>query len=157
MNSEHLIEIALTLAQGEGTKPRQAELRRAVSTAYYAMFHCICQNFADVLAGAAPNNRNNVAWIQAYRSLSHHQILSCCTRKDIQKDFPSDILWFRETLNRMQLQRYIADYNPNHTFFRSQVLKEIEDARDAIIAFNSAKLSDRKAFVTFASTIRRKS
>ncbi|MCY4232684.1 MAG: hypothetical protein OXE59_02930 [Bacteroidetes bacterium] len=62
----HLIEIAVNLALGEGSKPRQSELPRAVSSAYYAMFHCICQTHADVLSGASPKNRNNKAWLQAY-------------------------------------------------------------------------------------------
>ena len=30
-------------------RPRQAMLRRAVSTAYYAMFHALCQSNADTL------------------------------------------------------------------------------------------------------------
>ena len=33
MNSQHLIDIATRLALGEGMKPRQAELHRAISTA----------------------------------------------------------------------------------------------------------------------------
>ncbi len=53
--------------------------------------------------------------------------------------------------------RFTADYNPDETFYRSLVLKDIRKAENAIIDFNIAKLSDRKAFVTFASTIRRKS
>jgi len=157
MNSVHLIEIAVNLALGEGSKPRQSELRRAVSSAYYAMFHCICQTYADVLSGASPKNRNNKAWLQAYRSISHHQILSCCKRKDIQQDFPPEIQKFCVEFDRLQLMRYNADYNPDETFYRSLVLKNIEDARKAIIAFTKTKISDRKAFVTFASTIRRKS
>ncbi|MCY4226076.1 MAG: hypothetical protein OXF06_14755 [Bacteroidetes bacterium] len=157
MNSEHLIEIAIKLATGEGTKPRQAELRRAISTAYYGMFHSACKTYVDILAGTSPSDRNNIAWIQAYRSLSHHQILSCCTRKDIQQDFPPAIRKFCREFSSLQLMRFTADYNPDETFYRSLVLKDIRKAENAIIDFNSAKLSDRKAFVTFASTIRRKS
>ncbi len=52
MNRVHSIEAARLLA-GSGASPsasagpRQAMLRRAVSTAYYAMFHALCQSNAD--------------------------------------------------------------------------------------------------------------
>ena len=38
---EDLLEQARHLAQRESKRPRQASLRRAVSTAYYALFHLL--------------------------------------------------------------------------------------------------------------------
>jgi uncharacterized protein (UPF0332 family) len=38
---DDLLEQALHLAKREKKKPRQASLRRAVSTAYYALFHLL--------------------------------------------------------------------------------------------------------------------
>ncbi len=38
-----LLEVANELAKLDSTKPRQAALRRAVSTAYYALFHALIQ------------------------------------------------------------------------------------------------------------------
>jgi uncharacterized protein (UPF0332 family) len=38
---DHLLEQARHLAKREKKKPRQASLRRAVSTAYYALFHLL--------------------------------------------------------------------------------------------------------------------
>jgi uncharacterized protein (UPF0332 family) len=38
---DHLLEQAKHLARREKTKPRQASLRRAVSTAYYSLFHLL--------------------------------------------------------------------------------------------------------------------
>jgi uncharacterized protein (UPF0332 family) len=37
----HLLEQAKHLANREKKRPRQASLRRAVSTAYYALFHLL--------------------------------------------------------------------------------------------------------------------
>jgi len=122
MNPLQLIEIAANLAKGVGTKPRQAELRRAISTAYYAMFHFVAKSFADALNGTSSTERNNVAWTQAYRSLSHTQISNCCKRKDIQQDLPPEICQFCIIFNRMQLLRNEADYNPDMTFYRLNVL-----------------------------------
>jgi uncharacterized protein (UPF0332 family) len=39
--AEHLLEQAQHLANREKKRPRQASLRRAVSTAYYALFHLL--------------------------------------------------------------------------------------------------------------------
>jgi hypothetical protein len=39
--SDHLPEQAKHLANREKKKPRQASLRRAVSTGYYALFHLL--------------------------------------------------------------------------------------------------------------------
>src|ERR1035438_5650076 len=39
--AEDLLEQAYHLARRERTKPRQASLRRAISTAYYALFHLL--------------------------------------------------------------------------------------------------------------------
>ena len=38
---DHLLEQAQHLANRERKRPRQASLRRAVSTAYYALFHLL--------------------------------------------------------------------------------------------------------------------
>src|SRR5258708_1560887 len=38
---DHLLEQARHLAHREKTRPRQASLRRSVSTAYYALFHLL--------------------------------------------------------------------------------------------------------------------
>ena len=63
MNWEHTIEAARLLAGSSASSsasgsPRQPMLRRAVSTAYYATFHALCQSNADTLVGpsaAGPN------------------------------------------------------------------------------------------------------
>ena len=45
---------ARSLAKGDPRRPSQANLRRAVSTAYYAMFHCLAGTAAFNLVAASP-------------------------------------------------------------------------------------------------------
>ena len=56
MNPDDLLRIAEGLARGAlGSgmgRPRQAELRRAISAAYYAMFHALALCGANTLVGA---------------------------------------------------------------------------------------------------------
>ena len=40
VNSHDLIETARRLTESGAAQPTQADLRRAVSTAYYGLFHC---------------------------------------------------------------------------------------------------------------------
>ena len=52
MDWNHLIEDARPLAGAIGSaagRPRQTMLKRAVSAAYYAMFHALCASNADTL------------------------------------------------------------------------------------------------------------
>ena len=59
LNWEHSIEAAKLLAGSSSSvsasgRPRQAMLRRAVSTTYYATFHALCQSNADASIGPLP-------------------------------------------------------------------------------------------------------
>ena len=62
MNSRDLIETPRGLTELSPRRPSQANLRRTLSTAYYAVFHS--------LAGAIADGRNE-AWHQVYRALEH--------------------------------------------------------------------------------------
>jgi hypothetical protein len=65
---EELIATARKLAKASPQKPRQADLKRAVSTAYYALFHALAKDAADMLVGVGPS-RPDKAWTQTYRAL----------------------------------------------------------------------------------------
>jgi hypothetical protein len=56
-HSERLLAQALHLAKRDRFRPEQANLRRAISTAYYAMFHAIVGSASALLAGAGANER----------------------------------------------------------------------------------------------------
>ena len=76
MNWEQLIAIARLLAEsprhGEARgRPQQARLRKAISAAYYAVFHALANSNADTLIGASPQFRSLPAWTQTYRALGH--------------------------------------------------------------------------------------
>ena len=51
--SQDLLATARRLAKASPQKPRQSDLKRAISTAYYALFHAMARNAADMLVGAA--------------------------------------------------------------------------------------------------------
>ena len=76
MNWEQLIALARMLASapehGERRgRPQQTRLRKAVSAAYYAMFHALRASNADTLIGGSPQFRRLPAWTLTYRALDH--------------------------------------------------------------------------------------
>ncbi|MGA8172582.1 MAG: hypothetical protein WB816_17365 [Methylocystis sp.] len=48
---DDLLALADDLAQRDSGRPKQASLRRAVATAYYAVFHALAKMRADRLIG----------------------------------------------------------------------------------------------------------
>ena len=68
MDPDHLLQLAADLAEINPRRPRRADLCRAVSTTYYAMFHCLAHTCADRLAGRAGTVGNRPMWRRAYRA-----------------------------------------------------------------------------------------
>ena len=147
-----LIKTAEYLAN-RGTRPRQADLKRAISTAYYAMFHALAKNNADKFISRTNNDgRADRAWLQTYRALEHRKAKNACERcyREQRLGFPEPIRTFASYFVTMQKERYEADYNPASRFSRQDVLAKIEGTRTAIRKFtNSRGVKDKQAFAAF--------
>ena len=68
LNSDHLLDQAerLTTPLGLGA-PRQADLRRAISAAYYGVFHAVATEAADEFVGRT--QRDSARYALVYRSI----------------------------------------------------------------------------------------
>ena len=62
MLSVDLIITARLLAQLHESEPRQSDLRRSISSAYYALFHGLAEITADRLIGATATARESIVW-----------------------------------------------------------------------------------------------
>ena len=153
INSRDLIRIALYLASGELNdrmgRPRQTELSRAVSCAYYALFHTLARCCADTLVGVSPASRSQGAWRQTYRAVEHGPTRSRCSRQEMLNRFPGEIQSFGRLFVGMQRKRHAADYDPDARFSRSDVLQFIEETDDTINRFNRVAIKDRRAFAVY--------
>ncbi len=134
---------------GHGKRPRGANLRRAVSSVYYALFHTLARNAADLLIGGTGSERSDHAWLQVYRALEHGNIWNGCNHKDMMKKFPDDIQDFANVFLELKEKREDADYNPNARFYKSDVTKLINKAEIIIQGFNDCTYKDKRAFVTY--------
>ena len=123
-------------------------MRRAISTAYYALFHCTAKSCADLLIGGDSAQRSQEAWTQVYRSLAHGAAKDACSKNTISK-FPRQIQDFASQFVAMRKKRQSADYDPDAHYFKSSVLNDIAACEAAIRDFASAPIVDRRAFAAW--------
>ena len=126
----HLLSIAEDLAGYRGSANlRQTAMRRAVSNAYYAVFHALCGVCADGLVGRGkPDLMRTV-----YRSIDHGPVKRSLLSAAALSTFP-DIVKIADLFASLQQHRHAADYEPLMPLFnRSQTLAIIEEARRAVV------------------------
>ena len=144
MNSHDLIETARGLTELSPRRPTQANLRRAVSTAYYAVFHGLAGAAADLLIGK--KSRGRPAWHQVYRALEHTSARSACRNMRVMRGFPLEIQGFADTFVALQKARQRADYALDGRYYKLDVLAEIDAAETAIARLEGAEDQHRRSF-----------
>ena len=142
MQSHDLIKSARDLLLASRSRPRQANLSRATSTAYYAAFHMLARHCADLVIGTSGSRR---AWTQVYRALDHGAARNVRTHPAFHS-FPVPIRRFTETFINLQKKRELADYDPFHRSLKSDVLTDIQQAEQSMAAFEATPVKDRRAF-----------
>ena len=151
MNWEHLIDAAKILGGTTGDappgRPRQVMLKRALSTAYYAMFHALCKSNADTLIGSSLSRSDDQTWLQTYRALDHRQ-----ARDRLASYRPGGgplFENFARAFGNLQEHRLYADYNPIRAYARSQVSDLIQRAETSIAAFCNAPAAQRRRLAVY--------
>jgi len=133
-----LLEQAYHLANREPKRPKQASLRRAVSTAYYALFHLLTSETAK--NWKRPAERFTLA-----RMFDHSRMKTVCAAKrnelneyfktrpapDHDLDVLKHLHAIANTFEQMQEHRHTADYNGAREWSRTDVLQKIESVRAA--------------------------
>jgi len=121
--ADELLEQAQHLANRERTKPREASLRRAVSTAYYALFH--------VLISDATKNWKRVDQRHALaRSFEHGRMRSASEKIGKPQNSPPSsvddhLRLVAATFVEAQQNRHTADYDNSNQWTRVEVLTQI--------------------------------
>ena len=150
MDWRHLFDAARVLAGVSGAapgRPRQAMLKRAVSTTYYAMFHALCASNADALVGTTPSMHDHALWVQTYRALDHRPAKDRLASYRIYGGAP-EIRDFASAFGNLQEHRLDADYNPGSVFTRSQVVRLINRAEAVTGAFDNITARQRRMLGT---------
>ena len=146
MDPRDLIKTARGMAVLGPQQPTQADLRRAISTAYYALFHCLALSGADLLIGAERDS----AWHQVYRALEHGKTVRICDDDQRMAEFPESIREFAAAFVFLQRERQQADYALEVWYNEAFVLENIDRAEKAISHYERAGVQDRRRFVALA-------
>ena len=144
MEPNHLLQIAADLAEINPRRPRRADLCRAVSTTYYALFHCLARTCTDRLAGRAGAVGDRTMWRRVYRAPEHRQARARC--ESVPSSFPDSVRQFGRAFAMQQSKRHFADYDPDYRVGKSEVAADIQRARAAIDRFLATPASVRRDF-----------
>jgi uncharacterized protein (UPF0332 family) len=144
---EHLLEQAQHLARREKKRPRQASLRRAVSTAYYALFHLLIEE-------ATKNWKRAAQRALLARAFEHGRMKGACDKKRselsalIGKIPPppaqelEHLYTIVETFIQAQQQRHTADYDNSRQWTRTEVLAQIGAVHAAFQSWKAIRKDD---------------
>jgi uncharacterized protein (UPF0332 family) len=141
---DDLLRQARELARKDRGRPRQVNLRRAVSSAYYAAFHLLSDEGAATLSPSQPEP----AAAQVRRAFNHQDMRVICANFSVwnrKHDHPKNGLpaWALRLLTfplnsslvsvcdlfvDLQAARHTADYDVSYNWSRSEALENVDDA-----------------------------
>jgi hypothetical protein len=141
-----LIDTAQDLCRRTGKRPREAFMRRAVSTAYYAMFHALCRLCADGLIGGI--HARTAPYLRVYRALDHTPAKKILRSNEAASLHPA-IAAFGDAFAVLQEMRYRADYDPlSFRYYFDDTKSYIDLAESAIIGTYAIGQDERRALAT---------
>ena len=158
LNPDHLFEQAKKLISSQAGPPRQVDIRRAVSAAYYAIFHAIITAAVDQFIGVT--NRTSSRYGLVYRSVAHAWLRDLC--REVQKQmlsnrfkpyapsngFGNNIAAFAVAVVELQEKRHSADYDVMIRIYKSDAALAISTAQAALRRFNKASKARRLAYLS---------
>ncbi len=171
-----LLEQAFHLAAREPKRPKQASLKRAISSAYYALFHLLIH---DAASGAAPSSPARLREL-VERTIGHADMKNVCkgffsanktylksnapgSKKPFQTgDIPQstqellsfpledDLIFVMAAFVDLQEARHQADYNTGSVWSRRDALTKIKLVHDAFDAWGRVKATPNATVFKFA-------
>ena len=159
--SADLLSQADTLARNEPKRPRQASLRRAVSAAYYAVFHMLIDDATRSLCQGRDNDPLRSVLARAF----DHSVMKKAAQsfadanlarpwKGIIETPSPELQKVAAVFIELQNARHQADYDLSLTFARSEVIELVGRAREAADDWRALRRSDAaRGFTLEARTI----
>jgi hypothetical protein len=157
VNPRHLFDQADGLVAQPAGQPRQADLRRAISAAYYGIFHAALTAAANLAVGEVNQTKSEFGLV--YRSIDHKWLRELC--EDIGKrplpakfrpHFPvagpdQNMIDFATAVVELQEKRNQADYDPLYRTNKTDATATIATARGALLRLQAAGIASRNAFL----------
>jgi len=146
--SSDLLSQARTLVTKESTRPKQASLRRAVSTAYYALFHLLTEDAAKTMFGG----RDAVDLRFVVRRAFEHGTMKKAAKgfragnlaepwKHLLDAPSSELKRVANAFFELQEARHQADYDVGHSLTRAEAVALVDQAEIATASWKALRRS----------------
>ena len=139
--SDDLLEQALHLAKREPKRPRQASLRRAISTVYYALFHLLITD--------AVSNWKIASQRPLLARIFEHSRMKVASGRAVSYAFPdadpSVVAHLRNVagaFSQLYEDRHTADYDNATQWSRTEVLTQINLVQQAFASWRAIRDQD---------------
>jgi hypothetical protein len=119
--------------------------RKAISAAYYAVFHALCECCADCVIGDSDEARRIEGWLLVYRAVDHGHARKISDSKEVAS-IGGQVVTFAQAFIYLQTLRHDVDYNPRNEVDFWDVASAIGEANRALDALAVAPQADRRAF-----------
>lgn len=130
--ADDLLEQANHLAIWLPKEPKQASRRRAVSTAYYALFHLLVD---EAVSNWAVERQRSVLG----GTINHVGIKEKCAdllkRAKSDRDMPAELISVAQLFIMLREQRSLADYDNSKWWSIADVQKVLDSTEDAFAAW----------------------
>lgn len=140
--AEQLLQLANQLIWTPSVAQHAAR-RRAVSTAYYAVFHAIADLCTEVVLPQAEKTDNSREYERVYRALDHGSLKREFSQPPLKdhtliKDIGALVVW-------LQSERHMADYRPPHWDYSSdEAVRLVKSAYLAVAMLSGLDAATRK-------------
>lgn len=149
--SRDLLEQARHLAQKEPKKPKQASLRRAISTAYYALFHLLIDDACALLVSGSGSGRRSLR-LTLRRAFGHGEMKKVSVafragsptpewRAVLTAPVPMDVRVVAAAFVDLQVARHEADYDLRQRYTRREALELVRRTEEAFDAWDRCRKS----------------
>lgn len=138
---DDLIQHAVFLSElNRPQEPKQVDLRRAVSAAYYGLFH--------MLTTEAAQNWKHQSQRDRFARMFDHGRMKTCSLRVSSRPLPvdsagipiaRDLKLVAESFVKLQQARHRADYDNSKVWSRTQVWELIGEAEDAMAAWSNIR------------------
>jgi hypothetical protein len=146
MIESRLLLAADDLCRSTGGRPRDAFMRRAVSTAYYALFHALARLCADELVGRA--HARTSAYARVYRALDHGGARRAFRSPEAAL-LGADVSHVGLAFVELQQERHRADYDPSgFGYMFDETRAAVAKAREAIALLAALEPDARRSLAT---------
>ena len=149
-----LLTQAKFILDKEPKRPKQASLRRSVSTAYYALFHLLVEDGALVMFGGSDAAELRHVVRRAYVHSTMKQAAKGFASgqparvwNSVLRTPSAELMFVANTFVELQEARHQADYDPGYRSTRSEARDLVERTESAFDAWKKIrKDTDRNAF-----------